>query len=126
MLRLLDPRQRLPRQRLQMSQPRLPGKLVRAQQAALDAIQEMASSEEFCFSMWLEPGDLQLVNNHVAIHSRTHYEDFEEPERKRHLLRLWLAVPQGRPLCAGLAGGRQVRVGVVRGTLHRLARAPAV
>ncbi len=77
-------------------------RLSERQHAALDAIQEMASSDAFCFSMWLEPGDLQLVNNHVLIHSRTHYEDFEEPERKRHLLRLWLAVPEGRPLCAAM------------------------
>lgn len=74
-------------------------RLTEQQHAALDAIQALASSDDFCFSMWLEPGDLQLVNNHVLIHSRTHYEDFEEPERKRHLLRLWLAVPEGRPLC---------------------------
>ncbi|MBL6458102.1 TauD/TfdA family dioxygenase [Belnapia sp. T6] len=74
-------------------------RLTEQQHAALDAIQDLASSDAFCFSMWLEPGDLQLVNNHVIIHSRTHYEDFEEPERKRHLLRLWLAVPEGRPLC---------------------------
>ncbi len=74
-------------------------RLTERQHAALDAIQAMASSDAFCFSMWLEPGDLQLVNNHLLIHSRTHYEDFEAPEQKRHLLRLWLAVPEGRPLC---------------------------
>ncbi|MDB5374686.1 MAG: hypothetical protein JWP04_3328 [Belnapia sp.] len=91
-------------------------RLTELQHAALDAIQELASSEEFCFSMWLEPGDLQLVNNHVAIHSRTHYEDFEAPERKRHLLRLWLAVPQGRPLCDGLAEAyKSTAPGSVRG-----------
>ena len=26
------------------------------------------------------------------------YEDWAEPERKRHLLRLWLCPPNGRPL----------------------------
>jgi hypothetical protein len=91
-------------------------RLTALQHEALDAIQDMASSEEFCFSMWLEPGDLQLVNNHVLIHSRTHYQDYEEPERKRHLLRLWLAVPEGRPLCDGLAEVyKSVAPGTVRG-----------
>jgi hypothetical protein len=90
--------------------------LTAQQHAALDAIQELASGEEFCLSMWLEPGDLQLVNNHVLIHSRTHYEDFELPEQKRHLLRLWLAIPGGRPLCEGLTDiYKSVAPGSVRG-----------
>jgi Taurine catabolism dioxygenase TauD, TfdA family len=66
--------------------------------------------------MWLEPGDLQLLNNHVVIHSRTHYEDFEAPDQKRHLLRLWLAVPGGRPLTEGLlAAYKSVAPNTVRG-----------
>jgi hypothetical protein len=36
-------------------------------------------------------GDLQLVSNTFLLHSRTSYEDYAEPERKRHYLRLWLA-----------------------------------
>ena len=34
------------------------------------------------------------------LHDRTEYEDWAEPEKKRHLLRLWLAVPGARPLPA--------------------------
>ncbi|MDN3565090.1 TauD/TfdA family dioxygenase [Paeniroseomonas aquatica] len=102
-------------------------RLTEIQHAALDAIQALASSDEFCFSMWLEPGDLQLVNNHVAIHSRTHYQDFEEPELKRHLLRLWLAVPQGRPLCDGLAGVyKSAAPGTVRGGFKGQGVTPAM
>lgn len=48
---------------------------------------------EIMFTMWLEPGDLQIMNNHVMLHSRTEFEDFDEPERKRLLYRLWLAPP---------------------------------
>ncbi|WP_338664748.1 TauD/TfdA family dioxygenase [Pararoseomonas sp. SCSIO 73927] len=77
-------------------------RLTPLQHEALDTVQRMAESPDFSFDMWLEPGDLQLVNNHVLIHSRTHYEDFEEPERKRHLLRLWLSVPEARPLSPAL------------------------
>ena len=39
----------------------------------------------------LERGDLQLISNTFLQHSRTSYEDFAEPELKRHYLRLWLA-----------------------------------
>jgi hypothetical protein len=45
-----------------------------------------------------EPGDIQFLHNHVMLHSRTAYEDWEEPSRKRHLMRLWLADDAGRPL----------------------------
>jgi hypothetical protein len=36
---------------------------------------------------------MQILNNHVTLHSRTEFEDFDEPERKRCLFRLWLATP---------------------------------
>lgn len=45
-----------------------------------------------------EPGDIQFLHNHVILHSRTAYEDWPEPDRKRHLMRLWLADDAGRPL----------------------------
>jgi hypothetical protein len=41
---------------------------------------------------------MQFVHNHTILHDRTAFEDFLEPERKRHLLRLWLAPPSARPL----------------------------
>jgi alpha-ketoglutarate-dependent taurine dioxygenase len=40
--------------------------------------------------LWLEPGQIQILNNRVIVHGRTPYEDHEEPERRRHLVRLWL------------------------------------
>jgi hypothetical protein len=39
-----------------------------------------------------------MVQNYVTLHSRTRYEDWPEPERKRHLLRLWLSFDGARPL----------------------------
>jgi hypothetical protein len=46
-----------------------------------------------------QPGDIQFLNNHVIMHSRTEYWDWpNEPEKKRHLLRLWLGVPEIRPV----------------------------
>jgi hypothetical protein len=44
------------------------------------------------------PGDIQFLHNHTILHARTGYEDWPEAERKRHLLRLWLAPPAARPL----------------------------
>ena len=44
------------------------------------------------------PGDMQFLNNHVVLHSRTNYEDHANPNKRRHLLRLWLACEDGPPL----------------------------
>lgn len=60
------------------------------QTAAMDLFDELAQSPDLCFHMEMEPGDMQMLNNHVIVHSRTEFEDFEEDDRKRHLLRLWL------------------------------------
>ena len=48
---------------------------------------------EMMYTMWLEPGDLQLMNNHVLLHSRTAFQDYLDPGRKRLLYRLWIAPP---------------------------------
>jgi hypothetical protein len=48
--------------------------------------------------MQLQPGDIQLAHNHTILHDRTAFEDYPEPERKRHLLRLWLAPVGARRL----------------------------
>lgn len=45
-----------------------------------------------------ESGDIQFLHNNVILHSRTAYEDWPEPSRKRHLMRLWLSDEMGRPL----------------------------
>jgi hypothetical protein len=83
---------------------------------ALDIIQDLAETDEFRFDMVLERGDMQFLNNHVMIHSRTQFEDFEEPERRRHLLRLWLSIPGGRALCEGMRDAyKAVESNTVRG-----------
>ena len=48
--------------------------------------------------MEFKPGDVQLVHNHTMLHDRTGFVDWPEPERRRHLLRLWLAASDARPL----------------------------
>ena len=64
-----------------------------------EAIETFAAmARELCYGMDFCQGDIQLLHNHVTVHSRTEFVDFPEPERKRHLLRLWLATPGGRPL----------------------------
>ncbi|MEM9060020.1 MAG: TauD/TfdA family dioxygenase [Pseudomonadota bacterium] len=66
--------------------------------AALDAWDALTNDPELHLSMRLEPGDMQFVYNHHLLHDRTGFEDWAEPERRRHLLRLWLSIPGDRPL----------------------------
>lgn len=56
-------------------------------------------------------GDIQFLNNFVMLHTRREYEDWPEPSRKRHLMRLWLAddSPQARPIPKEQREGRQTR-----------------
>lgn len=65
---------------------------------ALDYFDDLANDAELRLDMAFRPGDMQFLHNHTILHDRTAYEDWAEPERKRHLLRLWLAAPGARPL----------------------------
>ena len=68
------------------SAPRLrPG-----QREVIDLIDEIAADPAIHLDMDFRAGDVQWLKNSVILHARTEYEDFDEPERKRHLLRLWL------------------------------------
>lgn len=66
------------------------------QDEALDLLNDVAN--ELCFEMTLQPGDIQLLNNHVVYHARDPFIDDIDSGRKRLLLRLWLAVPNSRAL----------------------------
>ena len=57
--------------------------------ALLDLIDE--ASARLRLDIDFEPGDIQLLSNKTVMHARTTFVDWEEPERRRHLLRLWLA-----------------------------------
>ena len=99
-------------------------RLTAAQDEALDVL--AAVCDEYGYEMALEPGDIQLLNNHVIYHGRTAYEDAPEAGRDRLLMRLWLAPPDSRPLPEGfevLWG--TTRGGAVRGGIAQPAAARA-
>ncbi|WP_417387160.1 TauD/TfdA family dioxygenase [Gimesia sp.] len=77
--------------------PELPD-MTSQQREALDQLEAVAESPEFSVTFRQEPGDLLFLNNWVTFHRRDDFEDAEEPHLKRHLLRVWLAVPNSRPL----------------------------
>jgi hypothetical protein len=73
-------------------------RLTAAEHEALDLLDTLANDSDLRLDMEFQPGDMQFLHNHQILHSRTDFEDWPEPERKRHLLRLWLAPERARPL----------------------------
>jgi hypothetical protein len=72
--------------------PEVP-RLTKEQVEAMELVDTLAGTETFRLDMDFAPGDIQFLNNHTVVHTRTDFEDFEEPDQKRHLLRLWLRTP---------------------------------
>jgi len=73
-------------------------RLTTEQVEAMDVLDALAAREDIRLDIDLSPGDIQFLHNHQILHARMAFKDYPEPERKRHMLRLWLAPPSGRPL----------------------------
>ncbi len=82
----------------------LPGTLLRFQQQvpelprmsaelaeAFAVAQEIANRDGMALDMNFRPGDIQYLSDGQIWHARTAFEDYEEPDRRRHLLRVWLS-----------------------------------
>jgi alpha-ketoglutarate-dependent taurine dioxygenase len=65
--------------------------LTPAQARALEALEAVLARPEFRLEFPLRPGQMLFTNNRWLLHNRTAFQDYSEPERKRHLVRLWLA-----------------------------------
>lgn len=68
---------------------------------ALDTLDRTLNRPDLMYTMYLQPGDMQILNNHVTLHSRTEFVDHDDPALKRTLFRLWLAPPDSLRLPDG-------------------------
>jgi hypothetical protein len=66
-------------------------RLTREQLEAMELLESIANDPSIHVEMDFEPGDVQLLNNGRILHAREAYEDDDDPAKRRHLLRLWLA-----------------------------------
>ncbi len=69
--------------------------LTPAQREALDRLDEVLNRPALRAEFSLEPGQVYFINNRWILHNRTAFEDHPEPERRRHLMRLWLEAGNG-------------------------------
>ena len=65
---------------------------------ALNIFDQISQDSSLRLDMMLEPGDIQFCNNYCVMHSRSSFEDYDEVEKRRKLLRLWLKMPNARKL----------------------------
>jgi len=68
----------------------LRGGMDNATAAAVQAIAEVFADTSLQFQFRLNAGEIQYVANREIGHSRTEFHDFEDAERRRLLIRLWL------------------------------------
>ena len=67
--------------------------LTPAQLEAADVLE--STCKRLSLHMILAVGDIQFLSNAHVLHARTEYKDHAPPAPRRHLMRLWLATPEG-------------------------------
>lgn len=89
------------------------------QREAIDYLEQVAEETDLQYRFRLERGDILFLNNWTTLHRRTQFTDWPEQHRRRHLLRVWLSVPNSRPLDP-LFGENfgDTRAGAVRGGIR--------
>ena len=65
---------------------------------ALDYLEEVANEPDQSIRLTQEPGDILILNNWTTLHRRTAFEDHGNPEERRRLFRIWLSMPNSRPI----------------------------
>ena len=96
--------------------------LSKVQKDALDFLDSVCERKELQTRLTLRRGDILFLNNWTTLHRRTAFEDYEEPKQKRHLLRIWLSMPNSRPLDESFKPNfGSVEPGALRGGIRSLA-----
>jgi alpha-ketoglutarate-dependent taurine dioxygenase len=77
--------------------PELP-EMTDQQREALDYLEQLAEDPSLHVRFLQQAGDILFLNNWVTLHRRSAFQDGATADQRRHLLRLWLSVPNSRPL----------------------------
>jgi hypothetical protein len=87
---------RIIRQGYEIKEESIDGLAKKSMDALMEISERVGLGKRFNF----EPGQIQVVNNKRIGHRRTEFYDWPEPERRRHLVRIWLR-EAGRPFYHG-------------------------
>jgi len=85
-------------------------KLSPEQIEVLRLFDEITYEPGMAIEMDFRPGDIQWLSNYAALHARTSFTDWPEPQRRRHLLRLWLSSKSDRPVVPNFGKNGVVQV----------------
>ena len=86
------------------------------QREALDYLEEVAADPSMHVTFRQQPGDIVFMNNWITFHRRNAFEDYEDLESRRHILRVWLSMPNSRPIDPMFAGNYgATEAGAIRG-----------
>ena len=58
--------------------------------AAVDAFEAVLGEKNLALEHLMQPGEILFVNNSVVLHKRNAFQDFEEVDRRRCLVRIWI------------------------------------
>ena len=94
---------RFNRKQIEDGQRKLGRSLSDEELEAVETVERLALDPRFRLDMDFRAGDIQWLNNHAILHGRAGYRDSADPERRRLLLRLWMNIPNGRPLAPAFA-----------------------
>ena len=72
--------------------------MTEVQKEALDFLEATCEREDLQYRFYQRPGDMLFLNNWTTLHRRSEFVDHDDPALKRHLLRIWLSVPNSRPI----------------------------
>ena len=93
--------------------------LTSSQRHALDTLETLAEDLDFHVSLSLKAGDLLLLNNWTTFHRWNEFVDTVAVGHKRHLLRIWLAMANSRPIAPRfLEHFGSTAAGVIRGGMR--------
>jgi hypothetical protein len=98
--------------------PDLP-EMTSVQREALDFLEEVAAEPAMHVTFRQQPGDIVFMNNWLTLHRRTEFEDHDDHELRRHILRVWLSMPNSRPIDPLFAGNYgATEAGAIRGGMR--------
>lgn len=73
-------------------------RITEAQREVLELFDAITYEPGMAIEMDFRPGDIQWLSNYAALHARTSFDDYPEPQRRRHLIRMWLSSKTDRPV----------------------------